>query len=63
MTKNVGIVDRVIRISLGLGILTLLVVLPQESPYRWLGLIGLVPIATAIIGWCPAYTLFNIKTP
>ena len=57
-TKNAGSTDRAIRAVVGLALiaLTLMGTLPV-----W-GWIGVVPLATAAIGWCPAYTLFGIKT-
>ncbi len=60
MQKNVGSVDRTIRIIIGLALLSLLV-LRQDSS-RWIGLIGLVPLLTAYLSWCPLYTPFGIKT-
>ena len=56
--RNVGTVDRAVRIALGIALLALVFVGPQ-TPWGW---IGLVPLATALIGWCPAYTLFGIRT-
>ena len=58
MFKNVGGVDRVVRIVVGLGILSLAFVGPQTP---W-GYLGLVPLVTGLIGWCPAYMPFGIKT-
>lgn len=58
MHKNVGGVDRAVRIVVGLGILGLAFVGPQTP---W-GYIGLVPLVTGLIGWCPAYLPFGIKT-
>jgi hypothetical protein len=58
MSTNVGSIDRVLRIVVGLVLLSLVFVGPQ-TPWGW---IGIVPIITAIVGWCPAYTLFGIKT-
>jgi hypothetical protein len=55
---NVGGVDRVVRIVAGLGILSLAFVGPQ-SPWAY---VGLVPLATGLVGWCPAYLPFGIKT-
>ncbi len=55
---NEGTIDRAIRIVLGLGILSLAFVGPQ-SP---LGYIGLVPLATGIIGFCPIYKIFGFST-
>ena len=60
MTPNVGSADRMIRIVLGLALLSLLVVI--EGNARWLGLIGLVPIVTAFVRWCPAYRLLGLST-
>ena len=61
MTNNIGSVDRVIRIIVGIVLLSLIVLMP-EAPWRWVGLIGIVPLATAIIGWCPAYSLIGMNT-
>ena len=58
--KNIGNTDRVIRVILGLGLLSLFLVL--NGNMRYLGLFGLIPIITALIGFCPLYTLFGIKT-
>ena len=57
MNRNVGSVDRVIRIGLGLAIGALGLYFQS-----WLGLIGLVPLATGLIGWCPAYLPFRVST-
>jgi DUF2892 family protein len=60
MKSNVGNIDRVIRILLGLGLLSLMVLL--EGHARWLGLIGIVPLATGLLRWCPAYQLVGTST-
>lgn len=60
MTRNVGTVDRVLRVVLGIVLLALPFVL--ESGLRWLGLIGVVPLVTGIIGSCPGYSLLGIGT-
>lgn len=57
MKKNIGSIDRVIRVILGLVIIGLGIGFKS-----WLGLIGLVPIFTATIGWCPLYAPFGITT-
>ena len=56
--KNVGNLDRALRVILGLGLLSLVFVGPQTL---W-GLVGIVPLATAAIGFCPVYRLFGIRT-
>jgi hypothetical protein len=58
MEPNVGQTDRIIRIVAGLLLLSLTVVGPQT----WWGLIGLVPLATAFINFCPAYKLIGFNT-
>lgn len=60
MHKNVGGIDRTLRIIAGFIILSLFFVL--DGNYRWWALAGLVPLLTASISWCPAYLLFGIRT-
>ena len=60
MTRNVGNVERVIRIIVGLGLLSLILIL--EGNARWWGLIGLVPILTGVTGYCPPYAWLGIST-
>ena len=57
MTKNIGSIDRVIRIVVGVGLLVW-----GYMTQNWLGAIGLVPLGTALLGWCPAYAPFGIST-
>lgn len=58
MNRNIGSMDRTIRIVLGLILLALVFVGPQTA-WGWL---GLVLIGTALVGWCPPYALFGINT-
>jgi len=58
MKTNVGGIDKTIRIIVGIGLISLVFVGPQTV---W-GWIGVVPLATAIIGWCPPYSLLGINT-
>lgn len=58
MEKNVGSIDRIARIVLGLVLISLVFVGPQ-TPWGW---IGVVPLLTALVGWCPAYRLLGIRT-
>lgn len=59
---NVGGIDRGLRIVVGAALVALSFVGPwTETLYPW-GLIGLVPLATGLIGWCPAYSIFGIRT-
>ncbi len=57
MKKNIGSVDRTVRIVLGLIVIALGLVFKC-----WLGLIGLVLLLTAVIRFCPAYLPFGINT-
>ena len=58
MTGNVCGIDRVLRILVGLGLLSLVFVGPQ-TPWGW---IGAVVLLTGLIGWCPAYLPFGWST-
>lgn len=60
MKSNVGGADRVIRIILGIILLVLLFVL--EGNIRYIGLLGIVLLFTALVGWCPLYLPFKINT-
>lgn len=60
MNQNVGGVDRAVRILAGLIILSLFFVVGED--YRWWALVGVVPLLTGLIGWCPAYLPFGIRT-
>ena len=58
MKANVGGLDRGLRISMGLVLLSLVVIGPQS----WWGLLGLVPLATGLMSFCPLYTLLGINS-
>lgn len=58
MKANVGGLDRGLRIVIGLVLLSLVVVGPQSM---W-GLIGLVPLATGLLSFCPLYSLLGINS-
>jgi hypothetical protein len=58
MTRNVGQTERLIRIVVGLGLLYLAVT-GQYTPWTWL---GVAPLLTGLIGWCPPYALLGINT-
>jgi hypothetical protein len=61
MKTNEGFADRVVRVIVGLGILSLLAVGPVPG-WGLAGLIGLIPLTTGLIGFCPTYTLLGIDT-
>ena len=58
MNKNIGGIDRAVRVVLGV----ILIALAATSVIGQWGYIGLVPLVTAAIGWCPAYLPFGLKT-
>jgi len=60
MTKNVGNIDRIVRVLVGLGLLSLILFIDGDA--RWWGLIGLLPLGTAAIGYCPPYAWMGINT-
>ena len=63
MSTNVGGLDRVLRVILGLALLAFaLGWLWPGTGYNWIGWIGVVPIATALIGTCPLYSIIGVST-
>ena len=58
ITPNVGSTDKIVRIAVG----AILILLALLGTIGWWGWIGVVLIATALMNWCPAYTLLGIKT-
>ena len=60
MTFNVGSTDRILRIVAGIVILGSFFVLDGNA--RGLALIGIVPLATGLFRWCPAYALLGLNT-
>jgi hypothetical protein len=60
MTRNMGTVDRAIRLIIGVLILGLYGAV--DPPWKYFTLIGLIPVGTALTGNCPLYTLFGIST-
>jgi hypothetical protein len=57
MSKNVGGIDRIIRIILGLAIIGWGV-----FAQNWLGAIGAIPLFTGLLSWCPMYMPMGINT-
>lgn len=58
MNANVGGIDKIARIAVG----TVLVGLAATGTVGVWGWIGVVPLATGLMGWCPAYSLFGMNT-
>jgi hypothetical protein len=60
MTPNVGGIDRALRVTAGIAALLFAVL--SDSDMRWWGLAGLVPLATGMLRWCPAYPLLGLNS-
>lgn len=58
MTKNIGGIERIVRIVAGL----ILIALATTGTVGLWGWLGLVPVATGLMGWCPPYSLLGINT-
>ena len=58
MNRNIGPIDRLTRVLIGLAALSLVFFGPKTL---W-GLFGLVPLLTAMVGWCPPYAILGIST-
>ena len=58
MKNNVGGVDRILRITVG-AVLVLLAALGQIGVWGW---IGVIPLVTGVMGWCPLYTVLGLST-
>jgi hypothetical protein len=58
MTQNVGGIDRILRIVVGL----VLIGLAATGTVGWWGWLGIVLLATGAIGWCPPYAIFGFNT-
>ena len=63
MCSNVGTIDRILRVVIGLVLIAYAIPLglPQTG-WNWIGWIGFVPLVTGIFGMCPAYRLLGIST-
>ena len=60
MQTNIGDFDRLIRVVAGVVLLTLLFFL--QGNLRWLGLIGLIPLITGLVRWCPLYAASGLNS-
>jgi hypothetical protein len=58
MTQNVGGIDRILRIVVGL----VLIGLAATDTVGWWGWLGIVLLATGALGWCPPYAIFGFNT-
>lgn len=61
MSKNVGSIDRIVRIVIGLALIAGFF-MNTEGAYRWAYLIGIVPLLTGLFGTCALYSLIGVNT-
>jgi len=61
MKRNMGTVDRIVRVVVGLGLIFGFFLNPGGA-FSWLYLLGIIPFVTALIGSCPAYSVLGIST-
>lgn len=63
MSTNVGIIDRVLRVIVGLALIAwALGWIGPVTGWNWVGWIGIVALGTGLLGTCPAYSLLGIST-
>lgn len=63
MIENVGGIDRVARVVIGLALIAYAIPIGfPATGWNWVGWIGIVPLLTASFAYCPAYSLFGIST-
>lgn len=60
-TTNEGSLDRGLRVIFGLALIAGYF-LNSDGAYSWLYWLGIIPLVTGAIGWCPLYSIFGIKT-
>jgi hypothetical protein len=58
MKKNMGKIDKTLRFIAGVVLISLVFIGPQ-TPWGW---IGLIPLLTSVVGWCPVYVPFKWST-
>lgn len=58
MTKNIHNVERIVRVVVGLGLVSMAFIGPA-NPWFFL---GLIPVSTGLLGWCPPYAMLGIST-
>ncbi len=58
---NEGTLDRALRVILGLALIVGFF-LNRDGAWSWLYLIGIIPLVTGLVGWCPLYRVFGLST-
>lgn len=62
--KNIGMADRIVRIAIGVALLSVipLAFIGPKTPFAYLGLLGIMPLVAGLTGYCPPYELLGINT-
>jgi Inner membrane protein YgaP-like, transmembrane domain len=63
--QNIGLIDRTVRIIVGAAMVSVLFFYPIGSVSLWfagLALVGVLPLLSGILGWCPVYAMFHTKS-
>lgn len=63
MNSNIGMFDRIVRLVIGVLLIAFALAIGfPNTGWNWVGWIGVVPIITALVGFCPAYRLLGFST-
>jgi hypothetical protein len=62
MANNVGGMDKIARIVVGLALIAFALLAPASIGWKWIGWIGVVPLLTGLFGYCPAYSMLGLNT-
>jgi hypothetical protein len=63
MTANVGLIDRIVRIAIGVALIAYAIPIGFPSTgWNWVGWVGVIPLLTAVFSICPAYSLLGLST-
>jgi hypothetical protein len=63
MSRNVGNIDRAVRIVVGVALIAFAIPIGfPDMGWNWLGWIGIGPLLTGLVGNCPAYSLVGLST-
>lgn len=63
--QNIGIIDRTVRIIVGLAMISVWFFYPMTALSVWIALLpllGILPLLSGILGWCPVYAMFGTKS-
>jgi hypothetical protein len=63
MNRNMGAIDRAARVVIGLALIAFAIPLgfPQTG-WNWLGWVGIVPVLTGLLGYCPLYAILGLSS-